>query len=132
MTFFRANFIIFGTVSTRKWSPIFSQYRRPKLASGFCIVMGFHRSWEATTVVISQKQQCEYKPHLSPSNKCTAACCATLPTRARLRHLPEPMGSDCDGVDYASLASVLAVASDCGIHQAQPQLVSSRTRAIGV
>ena len=39
-----------------------------------------------------------------------AACCAPLPTRARLRPLHEPMGSDCDGVDHESLASVLAVA----------------------
>ena len=38
----------------------------------------------------------------------TAACCATLPARARLRH-HEPMGSDCDGIDYESLAAILAV-----------------------
>ena len=69
-----------------------------------CIVTGFHRSWEAASVVISPKKQYEYKPHMIkqclPSNKCTAACCATLPTRPLLRHLHEPMGSDGDGVDH--------------------------------
>ena len=45
-----------------------------------------------------------------PSNSCTAACCATLPTRARLRHHHEPIGCDCDGVDYEGLVTVLAVA----------------------
>ena len=66
------------------------------------IVTGFHRSWEATSVVIKPK---------TASNRGADACCATLPTRARLRHHRAPMGSNCDGVDYESLATVLIVAT---------------------
>ena len=47
------------------------------------IVTGFHRSWEATSVVIRRKQQ--YKPHLFAKQKVyssVAACCTTLPTGA--------------------------------------------------
>ena len=40
----------------------------------------------------------------------STACCAPPPTRARLRHHHEPMGSDGDCVDYKSLATLLAVA----------------------
>ena len=52
-----------------------------------------------------------------------------LPTRARLRHPHEPMGSDCDDVDYESLTTVLAVA--IAAFTKLNRLVSSRTRAVG-
>ena len=62
---------------------------------------GFHRSWEAKSDTISRKQQ--YKMHLSAKQAAVStACCAPLPTRVRLTHHHEPMGSKCDGVDYES------------------------------
>ena len=73
-------------------------------------------------------------PAASLSKKSTAACCATLPTGARLRHLHEPMGSYGGGVDYESHASVLAVVASAAFiklnhnlsSRAQGQPVSGR------
>ena len=42
------------------------------------------------------------------------------------------MGSDCDGVDCESLATTCPRSCDYDIHQAEPQLVSLRMRAVGV
>ena len=67
--------------------------------------------------------------HSSTSRICPALLCP-MPPRACLH---EPMGWDSDGVDCESLASCLCPrSSGCGIHRAQPQLVSSRTRVVGV
>ena len=89
---------------------------------------GFHRSWEAKSDTISRKQQ--YKMHLSAKQAAVStARCAPLPTRARLRHHHEPMGSDRDGIDYESLATLLAVAI-AAFSKRNQKLVSSRTRAV--
>ena len=61
-------------------------------------------------VVMKPKTTVQRASICQASGRCTAACCAALPTRARVRHHHEPMGSACDGVDYESLASVLTVA----------------------
>ena len=65
--------------------------------------MGGDKRWNKPKTAVKAASICQ------ASNR-RAACCATLPTRARLRHHHGPMGSECDGVDYESLATVLAVA----------------------
>ena len=59
--------IVFGMASTRKWRSIFGYACVRKWPSGVRIVTGFDRSWKATIVVISRKQQ--YKPHPSPKQQ---------------------------------------------------------------
>ena len=93
--------IIVGAASSRKWSSISGKHGRPKLASGF----GFPHIVGGTSVQMSQKQQ-----HSSTTSRICPVLLCPVPPRAGLRHHHEPMESDSDGVDYESLASVLAVA----------------------
>ena len=120
--------IILETVFIRKWSPIFGQHGRPKLASGMLHRHGFPHIVGGTSVQMCRKQQ--YETHLSAKQAAVStARCAPLPTRARLRHHHEPMGSDRDGIDYESLATLLAVAI-AAFSKRNQKLVSSRTRAV--
>ena len=82
------------------------QYRRPKLACG----SGFPHDMGGTRVQMSRKQQ-----HSSTSRICPTLLFPITP-RARLRLHHEPMESDSDGIDYESLASVLAVGITKPIH----------------
>ena len=73
---------------------------------------GFHKSWEATSVIIiRRKQKYDYKPHLSATQqvyRCLLPVPRYLPI-TRLRH-HELIGSESDGVDFESLVTLLEVA----------------------
>ena len=91
----------------------FRVYSCPKMAfgyldldrDGFPQVVGGNKRWDKPKTVVQPASICQ-----ANNRRCTAVCCTTPPTRARLRHHHELMGSDCDGVDYGkSLATLLAV-----------------------
>ena len=69
---------------------------------------GFHTSWEATSVLRYAESSSSTKAAsiCQASNKTCAACCALIPTPARLRH-HEPLGRGCcDCVDDESSCDV--------------------------
>ena len=71
--------------------------------------LGFHTSWEATSLEICRKQHsCQGRVYLPrASNRACTACCAPLPTPARLKHHHEPLGRGCcDCLDYESSCDV--------------------------
>ena len=59
-------------------------------------------------------------------------CCVPIPTATHLGRHHEPMGSDSDGDDYESLATLLAVAIAAFARKHIPVHLSSRTRTAAV
>jgi len=114
---------IFGTASTRKWSPIFDQHRdrnwRLDLESSW---VSTHRARQQALRYAENSSSTKAASICQASNKTCAACCALLPTPARLRHHHEPLGRGCcDCVDYES---------SCDVAQPQTMFASSRTRRV--
>ena len=126
MVHFRVKFFDFhfGTASTRKWSPIFDQHRdrnwRLDLESSW---VSTHRArQQALRYAENSSSSTKAASICQASNKTCAACCALLPTPARLRHHHEPLGRGCcDCVDYES---------SCDVAQPQTMFASSRTRRV--
>ena len=115
--------IIFGTASMRKWSPIFGQHRRPKLASGF----GFPHIMGGASVQMSRKQQ--HSSTQAASAQYLLLC--PIPPRAS-GIITSRWNRTVMAATTSSVASVFAVAIATFTKLNQPQLVTSRTTAVGV
>ena len=90
-----------------------------------------HRSWEAATLYSAGSSSTSR--HLSAKQQVYCCCFAVPRCHSHPRaHHHAPMGSDCDGVDYDEPCHCCPRICSCGIQQAQPRLVSSKTSAVGV
>ena len=103
--------------------PIFDQHRdrnwRLDLESSW---VSTHRARQQALRYAENSSSTKAASICQACNKTCAACCALLPTPARLRHHHEPLGRGCcDCVDYESSSDVT---------QPQTMFASSRTRRV--